>query len=729
MSGFFFRRTLASILVLVAPPSAQAQGPIQAAQGQQPPPPTTVPPASLAALTFHAVAPGPPTGALSIAGSTARPNELYLGTIGGLFRSTDGGASWVPVTDGQIRSAPVGAVAVAAEHPDTLYLGTGGPAGDSRWAGDGVYRSVDGGKTWSHQGLAESFSITRMAVHPKDATVAYAAAYGNPGKRGRERGVFRSVDAGKTWTKILYAGDSLGAVDLTVSVAAPNVILASLWAASGTHGGTSLVFRSSDGGDSWVDISGALGTPGPLPGRVSVALSAAEAARGYAMVSGGTGGLYTSTDTGRTWTRVAANGRAKPIFAREDARLYADPKSSQSLTIVSDGRVWNSRDAGATFSASEGLHDVSVLWLSTTGPVRAFGGRSDGFFPLEAKVPLAVPPLLRDRTSAVRWPPAKEAGEWAIAATGETVVAANRRVYRSLNGGASWSRTPVAGLTSAVRAIAISPADSRVVWLWPAAGPIQHTDDGATWKESPPPPLPEHAVPAALAVSPRDARTLYASAERTAVGDVAPYVWRSTDGGVTWTRASDGIPDRATVFALAVDSVREKLVIAGTSLGVAVSFDGGTLWQFVPSALPSLKVTRVDAQPRSLSAIAAGRGAWQLDGLQVLRLMTPEVARAPITLFAPRETTKSGTIEVFYHLAREADSVVVTLSRGSETPLKRFVSAKEDAPGLPSRKQGLSRFTISLAAPADQLLEGQYRVQVTVGKESKSELVTIAPPR
>src|SRR5215468_6301683 len=184
---------------------------------------------------------GPPRGGRSItsAGSSARPLEYYFGAVGGgLWKTTDGGLTWRPVTDGQIKSSSVGAVAVSESNPDVVYIGMGETElRGNIMQGDGVYKSTDAGKTWKHMGLADTQAISRIRIHPTNPDIVYVSALGHPYGKNEERGVFRSNDGGATWQKILYRNDHAGAVDLCLDPHNPQVLFAAIWDANRTPWG------------------------------------------------------------------------------------------------------------------------------------------------------------------------------------------------------------------------------------------------------------------------------------------------------------------------------------------------------------------------------------------------------------------------------------------------------------------------------------------------------------
>ena len=272
---------------------------------------------------------GPLRGGRSIAaeGSVARPNEYYFGaTGGGLWKTTDGGTTWRPVTDGQINSSSVGAIGIAPSNPDIVYIGMGETEIRGNIAqGDGIYKTTDGGKTWKHMGLADTLAVAKVRVHPKNPDLVYVAALGHPAGPNDERGVFRSKDGGATWQKILFKDNKTGAIELILDPGNPQVVYVAMWEAGRTsHGMTSGgpgsgIFKSTNGGDTWTEISRNPGLPKGVLGKIGISVSGADSNRVYAQVEAEDGGFFMSDDAGATWKLI--NNR-RDLRQRHRQRSY-----------------------------------------------------------------------------------------------------------------------------------------------------------------------------------------------------------------------------------------------------------------------------------------------------------------------------------------------------------------------------------------------------------------------
>lgn len=314
----------------------------------------------------------------AVVGSAKRKNEYYFGaTGGGLWKTTDGGFSWACVTDSQMTSSSVGAIGISESNPDILYIGTGeSEFRGNIMQGDGVYKSIDAGKTWKNVGLGSTQTISRIRVHPTNPDIAYAAVLGHPYDHNVDRGVFRTKDGGKTWQKILYKSDKAGAEDLIIDPSDPNVLYASIWEVYRTPwkmwaGGYDCgLYKSVDGGDTWQELTKNLGMPKGVLGKIGVTVSPVKPNRVWAIIEADSGGVYRSDDAGSTWKYINRDRKLRQR-AFYYSRLYADPKDSNTIYGLNVG-FNKSTDGGVTFSTAIKVPhgDNHDLWIDPNDPNR-----------------------------------------------------------------------------------------------------------------------------------------------------------------------------------------------------------------------------------------------------------------------------------------------------------------------------------------------------------------------
>lgn len=323
---------------------------------------------------------GPLRGGRSLGatGSPGRPLEYYFGaTGGGLWKTTDGGQEWFPVTDGQISSSSIGAVAVAETNPDIVFIGGGETElRGSITQGDGVYKSIDGGKTWRHMGLKETQAISRIRIHPTNPDIVYVSALGHPYGENEERGVFRSTDGGNTWKKVLYVSPRAGGADLIIDRKNPKTIYASSWQVYRKTwkmwggGPDCKLWKSVDGGDTWIDLTRNPGMPAGPIGKIGVTVSPVDPNRLWAIVEANDGGVYRSDDAGWSWKKVNDERKLRQR-AFYYSRIYADPVDKDAVYCLNVD-FFKSTDGGVTFDQEiQGPHgDYHDLWIDPNNPLR-----------------------------------------------------------------------------------------------------------------------------------------------------------------------------------------------------------------------------------------------------------------------------------------------------------------------------------------------------------------------
>ena len=329
-------------------------------------------PALLAGMKWRQIGPFRGGRALAVAGVAGDPTTWYFGAVaGGVWKSTDAGATWQPLFDDQ-KIASIGAIAVAESDSNVLYVGTGEAClrGNITY-GDGVYKSLDGGRSWKHIGLRDSRHIGAVAVHPKNPDIVLVAALGHAYGPNEERGVYRSADGGRSWQKVLYRDADTGAVDVVFDPANANILYASLWQVRRTPwslssgGPGSGLYKSTDGGLTWTRLEGH-GLPEGLLGRIGVSV-AGGGGRVYALIEAHEGGLFRSDDGGANWVRINPDHRFRQR-AWYYSHVYADP-TTPDVVYISNTGLFRSGDGGKSFDLVPAPHgDHHGMWIDPRDP-------------------------------------------------------------------------------------------------------------------------------------------------------------------------------------------------------------------------------------------------------------------------------------------------------------------------------------------------------------------------
>ncbi len=702
---------------------------------------------------------------IAVAGHPDQPNTFYFGaTGGGIWKSEDGGNSWINVSDGFLKVGIVGALEIAPSDPNVIYAGTGEACiRGNAMPGEGMYKSDDAGKTWKFIGFAEAQTISKIKVHPKDENLVYAAVFGHVFGTNPERGVYRSKDGGKHWERILWKNDKTGAVDIEYDPTNPRILYASLWEAnrnpwSMTSGGPgSGLYKSVDGGDTWTEITEKEGLPKGIKGRIGIAPSPAKPGRVWALVEAEEGGLYRSDDWGKTWSKLNDDHRIRQR-AWYFSHVYADPKNPDCVYML-NVQMFKSMDGGRTIQPMGTMHsDNHDLWIDPNNPQRMIEGndgganvtynggqtwteedvataqfyhvtldndfpynvygaqqdnstvriasRTTGFgidrrdwFPVGGGESGYVAPDPEDpnivyagsydgyltrydhrtdqQVDVSPWPDnpmgsgaegAKYRFQWTypIAVSHfdhKTIYVTANRVFKSTDQGMSWSIIspdltrndtskfhssggPITKDNTSVEyyctifAFAESPLDRNVLWTGSDDGLVHVSKDGgATWLNVTPSDFSQWPMVSIIEASHFDPGTAYVAANRYKQDDPRPYLYKTTDYGRTWKKIVNGIPAKEFTHVIRDDPNHKGILYAGTERGIYVSFDDGEHWQTLQNNLPVTPIHDIAIQAREKDLVVAthGRSFWILDDLTPLYQLAEASAAKPY-LFQPGTT-------------------------------------------------------------------------------------------
>ena len=709
---------------------------------------------------------GPPRAgrARALAGVPSQPNVFYIGfDNGGVWRSTDFGSTWKPLFDNQ-STGSIGAIAVAPSNPNIIYVGSGaGIIRPDLATGDGMYKSTDAGKTWTHLGLRDSQMIANVEVDPKNPNRLFVAVLGHPYGPNAERGIFRSTDGGATFQKVLYKDEYTSANDVRIDPSDPNVLYAALWqqqqgfyengAFGGTDGG---IFKSTDGGTTWTSLKTGLIQANlaiaPSDSKIVYAMAATPGGGGGRRPGGGAVGFYKSTDAGATWAMVGNDPRpmgrigggdlptitvdpknpsviysCSTVFWRtEDGGLtwsavrgapggddyqksWVNPENSNILLVVSDqggvvsanrGESWSNwynqptaamyhvtadnafpyrlcggqQDSGSACVDSRGMdgeitfHDWHPVMIEEYGmaapdpknPDLVYGGKVSVYDRVTTQKANIAPPAPEGgpaprtvRTQPIIWSPKDP----------NVLFFANNMVWKTTTAGRSWiaisgdltrqkwdipasagkyASTVTLAAMGTVTAIAPSPLDVNVLWAGTGDGLIQMTmDGGKKWADVTPGQMKAWTRIFNMDAGHFDKLTAYAAANTLRLDDMNPHLWRTHDGGKTWTEINTGIAPGAVTNSIREDPRKKGLLYAATDTQIWFSIDDGDHWNSLRLDMPAISVRDIQVKDdescmcSDLVAGTHGRGFWILDNVTPLRQAADAAAAANAYLFKP----------------------------------------------------------------------------------------------
>jgi photosystem II stability/assembly factor-like uncharacterized protein len=596
---------------------------------------------------------GPHRGgrAVAVAGDPDKPMTFYFGACaGGVWKTTDGGTYWENISDGFFKTAAVGALAVSTSDPNIIYVGTGETTIRGNVShGDGVYKSTDGGKTWRNMGLQDTRHIAKIRIHPTNPDHVYVAALGHAFGPNEERGIFRSLDGGMNWEKILYRGENTGACDLSLDPHNPRILYAALWQTRRypwkleSGGAECGLFRSTDGGDTWTDITRRPGLPKGVLGKIGVAVSPAQPERVYALVEARDGALFRSDDGGETWQRLCEDPKLRRR-AWYYMHLYADPQDPHTCWVLNLA-CWKSVDGGKTFDAVPTPHgDNHDLWIDPRNPLRMIEGNDGGacvslnggaswsslynqptaqFYHVttDTQVPYRVYGSQQDN-SALSLPSRSFGGaigptEWFVPGGGESGYIAVRpdnpniafggAIGSGFGNGLLWRHDE-------------GTRTDRNITVWPEVTGMGEGAEALKYRF-------QWTFP--IELSPHDPTVLYVAANR---------VFRSTDEGGSWeaispdltrddkskqgpsggplTKDNTGAEAYDTIFAFRESPHRQGLFWAGTDDGlVHISHDGGQSWEDItPPDLPEWTlISMIELSPHHAGTAYLAATRYKLD--------------------------------------------------------------------------------------------------------------------
>ncbi len=845
------------------------------------------------ALEYRLLGPFRGGRSAAVTGVPNQPNLYYFGaTGGGVWKTTDGGRSWENMSDGFFGGS-IGAITVAKSDPNVIYVGGGEKTVRGNVSsGYGVWKSVDAGKTWKESGLKNSRHVPRIVVDPTNHDVVFAGVLGNIYKPTADRGVYKSIDGGVTWKKTLFANENAGVVDLLIDPSNPRILYASTWNVQRTpyslsSGGTgSALWKSTDRGETWTEISTKKGFPEGVLGIIGVTVSPINNQRVWAIVEHKEkGGLYRSDDGGDTWNQVNSD-RSLRQRAWYYTRLYADTKDVNTVYVLNVS-YHKSTDGGKTFDSYDAPHgDHHDLWIAPENPDRMIigddggaqvtydGGETwstyhnqptaqfyrvttDNHFPYRIyaaqqdnstirishrsagnsiseddweetaggeSAHIAVDPedddivyggsydgfltRVNHKTGTVRainvWPDnpmgagveaMKYRFQWNFPIifskhNPNRLYTFSQNVHVTENEGQSWqvispdltrndpekqksSGGPITQDNTSVEyyctifAAQESPLKEGLLWVGSDDGLIHITQNGGqSWENVTPKGMPEWMMINSVEPSAFDAGTCYVAGTKYKTGDFAPYLYKTTDFGKSWTKITNGINAEHFTRVIREDPKQKGLLYAGTETGMYISFDDGKNWKPFQLNLPIVPITDLAIKDNNLIVATQGRSLWIIDDLSVLHQLynSTSTSNSMSQLLKPKNTYRmdggsrkgsksSGTnhpngIITYFNLKdfdEKKDTVSLTYFDQKGDTIKTFSTSNIKKDKLDVKK-GMNQFVWDMTYEGAEKLDGMilwwasldgpkavpgdYKVSLKVNDDIQTQSFTIlANPR
>lgn len=838
------------------------------------------------ALEYRLLGPFRGGRSAAVTGVPNQPNLYYFGAAGGgIWKTTNGGRQWENISDGFFGGS-IGAITVSKSDPNVIYVGGGEKTVRGNVSsGYGIWKSEDAGKTWQSSGLKNSRHVPRIAVHPTNHNIVYAGVLGNLYKPTQERGVYKSTDGGKTWKRTLFSNEHAGVVDLIMDPTNPRVLYASTWRINRTPyslnsgGEGSALWKSTDSGETWTEISINKGFPEGTLGIIGVTVSPLNSQRVWAIIENkDKGGLYRSDDGGDTWNEVNSERKLRQR-AWYYTRLYADTEDVNTVYVL-NVNYHKSTDGGKSFDTYNAPHgDHHDLWIAPENPKRMIIGddggaqvtydggdtwstyynqptsqfyrvTTDNTFPYRIyvaqqdnstiRIPhrtdgraiteddwestaggesahIAVDPKDNDivyggsydgfltrvnhKTGTVRainvWPDnpmghgaegMKYRFQWNFPIifskhNPNRLYTFSQHVHVTENEGQSWdiispdltrndpeklksSGGPITQDNTSVEyyctifAANESPLKEGLLWVGSDDGLINVTQDGGkTWTDVTPKDMPDWMMINSIEPSAFDEGTCYVAGTKYKTGDFAPYLYKTTNYGKSWTKITNGISEEHFTRVIREDPKRKGVLYAGTETGMYISFNDGKDWKPFQLNLPIVPITDLTIKDNNLIVATQGRSLWMIDDLSVIhQLYDADLSKN--LLFKPKDTYRmrggsstgsktTGTnhpngVITYFNLKDFKDDAKVSLTyfdtkgdtiktfsnKDKKNKLKVEKGSNQFVWDMTydgaERLDGMILWWASLEGP--RAIPGQYKVSLSIEDSLKSNLFEMSKP-